>query len=90
MRKDFSDFAQWATKGRIGGLEVRGFQNCRKVCNLWIATSEKWRDNNTGEKKERTEWHSVSIFQEGVVRVAEQYLRKGSQVDIEGQLQTRK
>lgn len=78
----------------IGNLgrdpEVRTFQNGGKVCNLRIATSETWKDRNTGERKERTEWHSVAIFQEGLVRVAEQYLRKGSKVYIEGQLQTRK
>ncbi|WP_420567282.1 single-stranded DNA-binding protein [Thalassovita sp.] len=70
--------------------EVRQFQNGGKVCNLRIATSETWKDRNTGERRERTEWHSVAIFQEGLVRVAEQYLRKGSKVYIEGQLQTRK
>lgn len=70
--------------------EVRSFQNGGKVCNLRIATSENWKDRNTGEKREKTEWHSVAIFQEGLVRVAEQYLRKGSKVYIEGQLQTRK
>ncbi|MFW8592948.1 single-stranded DNA-binding protein [Cribrihabitans neustonicus] len=78
----------------IGNLgrdpEVRTFQNGGKVCNLRIATSETWKDRNTGERKERTEWHSVAIFNEGLVRVAEQYLRKGSKVYIEGQLQTRK
>ncbi len=78
----------------IGNLgrdpEVRSFQNGGKVCNLRIATSESWKDRNTGERKERTEWHSVAIFQEGLVRVAEQYLKKGSKVYIEGQLQTRK
>ncbi len=78
----------------IGNLgrdpEVRTFQNGGKVCNLRIATSETWKDRNTGERKERTEWHSVAIFQEGLVRVCEQYLRKGSKVYIEGQLQTRK
>ncbi|APG46829.1 single-stranded DNA-binding protein [Phaeobacter porticola] len=78
----------------IGNLgrdpEVRSFQNGGKVCNLRIATSENWKDRNTGERKERTEWHSVAIFNEGLVRVAEQYLRKGSKVYIEGQLQTRK
>jgi len=78
----------------IGNLgrdpEVRSFQNGNKVCNLRIATSETWKDRNTGERKERTEWHSVAIFQEGLVRIAEQYLRKGSKVYIEGQLQTRK
>ena len=78
----------------IGNLgadpEVRTFQNGGKVCNLRIATSENWKDRNTGERRERTEWHSVAIFSEGLVRVAEQYLRKGSKVYIEGQLQTRK
>src|SRR6056297_631484 len=78
----------------IGNLgrdpEVRTFQNGGKVCNLRIATSETWKDRNTGERKERTEWHSVAIFQEGLVRIAEQYLRKGSKVYIEGKLQTRK
>jgi single-strand DNA-binding protein len=78
----------------IGNLgrdpEVRSFQNGGKVCNLSIATSENWKDKNTGERREKTEWHSVSIFQEGLVRVAEQYLRKGSKVYIEGKLQTRK
>ncbi|MEQ8255556.1 MAG: single-stranded DNA-binding protein [Roseovarius confluentis] len=78
----------------IGNLgrdpEVRTFQNGGKVCNLRIATSENWKDRNTGERREKTEWHSVAIFQEGLVRIAEQYLRKGSKVYIEGQLQTRK
>ena len=78
----------------IGNLgrdpEVRSFQNGGKVCNLRIATSETWKDRNTGERREKTEWHSVAIFNEGLVRVAEQYLRKGSKVYIEGQLQTRK
>lgn len=70
--------------------EVRTFQNGGKVCNLRIATSENWKDRNTGERKERTEWHSVAIFSEPLARVAEQYLRKGSKVYIEGQLETRK
>ena len=78
----------------IGNLgrdpEVRSFQNGGKVCNLRIATSENWKDRNTGERREKTEWHSVAIFSEGLVRVCEQYLRKGSKVYIEGQLQTRK
>ena len=78
----------------IGNLgrdpEVRTFQNGGKVCNLRIATSETWKDKNTGERREKTEWHSVAIFQEGLVRIAEQYLKKGSKVYIEGQLQTRK
>ncbi|MEO1549781.1 MAG: single-stranded DNA-binding protein [Pseudomonadota bacterium] len=78
----------------IGNLgrdpEVRSFQNGGKVCNLRIATSERWKDRNSGEQREKTEWHTVAIFNEGLVRVAEQYLRKGSTVYIEGQLETRK
>jgi single-strand DNA-binding protein len=78
----------------IGNLgadpEVRSFQNGGKVCNLRIATSETWKDRNSGERKEKTEWHTVAIFSEGLVGVAEQYLRKGSKVYIEGKLQTRK
>ena len=78
----------------IGNLgrdpEVRSFPNGGKVCNLRIATSESWRDRNTGERKDRTEWHSVAIFNENLAKVAEQYLRKGSKVYIEGQLETRK
>ncbi len=78
----------------IGNLgrdpEVRSFQNGGKVCNLRIATSENWKDRNTGERREKTEWHTVAIFNEGLVRVAEQYLKKGSKVYIEGQLETRK
>ena len=78
----------------IGNLgadpEVRSFQNGGKVCNLRIATSETWKDRNSGERKERTQWHSVAIFSEPLARVAEQYLKKGSKVYIEGQLETRK
>ena len=70
--------------------EVRSFANGGKVCNLRIATSETWRDKATGERKERTEWHSVSILNEPLAKIAEQYLRKGSKVYIEGQLETRK
>jgi len=70
--------------------EVRTFQNGGKVCNLRLATSEQWRDRNTGERREKTEWHSVAIFAEPLVRIAEQYLRKGSKVYLEGQLETRK
>jgi single-strand DNA-binding protein len=70
--------------------EVRTFQNGGKVCNLRIATSESWKDRTTGERKERTEWHSVAIMSEPLAKVAEQYLRKGSKVYIEGQLETRK
>ncbi|NOX83227.1 MAG: single-stranded DNA-binding protein [Alphaproteobacteria bacterium] len=78
----------------IGNLgadpEVRKFQNGGSVCNLRIATSENWKDKNTGERREKTEWHSVAIFSEGLTRIAEQYLRKGSKIYIEGQLETRK
>ena len=78
----------------IGNLgrdpEVRSFQNGGKVCNLTVATSENWKDKNTGERREKTEWHRIAIFNDGLVRVAEQYLKKGSKVYIEGQLQTRK
>lgn len=70
--------------------ETRTFQNGGKVCNLRVATSESWKDKSTGERKEKTEWHSIAIFSEGLVRVAEQYLRKGSKVYLEGALQTRK
>ena len=70
--------------------EVRNFPNGGKVVNLRIATSESWKDKSSGDRKERTEWHSVAIFSEPVARIAEQYLRKGSKVYIEGQLETRK
>lgn len=70
--------------------EVRSFPNGGKVCNLRIATSETWRDKQSGERKEKTEWHSVAIFSEPLVRIAEQYLKKGSKVYLEGQLETRK
>jgi single-strand DNA-binding protein len=78
----------------IGNLgadpEVRRLQDGRPVANLRIATSESWRDKATGERKEKTEWHRVVIFNEGLAKIAEQYLKKGSKVYIEGQLQTRK
>ena len=70
--------------------EVRSFQNGGKVVNLRIATSETWRDRNSGERKERTEWHTVAIYNENLAKIAEQYLRKGSTVYIEGALETRK
>ena len=70
--------------------ESRSFQNGGKVVNLRIATSETWKDKQSGERKEKTEWHSVAIFSEPLGRIAEQYLRKGSKVYIEGKLQTRK
>jgi len=78
----------------IGNLgrdpEVRSFPSGGKVANLNIATSERWRDKQSGENRERTEWHRVAIYNENLVRIAEQYLRKGSKVYIEGQLETRK
>lgn len=78
----------------IGNLgadpEIRRTQDGRPVANLRVATTETWKDKNTGERRERTEWTSVVIFNEGLCRVAEQYLRKGSKVYLEGQLQTRK
>ncbi|MGV6800538.1 MAG: single-stranded DNA-binding protein [bacterium] len=78
----------------IGNLgadpEVRQFPNGGSVCSLSVATSENWKDKNTGERREKTEWHRVSIFSEGLVRVASQYLKKGSKVYLEGQLETRK
>jgi single-strand DNA-binding protein len=77
--------------GNLGAdPEVKSFQNGGKICNLRIATSEDWKDRQTGEKKERTEWHSVVLNSEGLVGVAERFLRKGSKVYIEGQLRTRK
>jgi len=77
--------------GNLGAdPEVKQFQNGGQVCNLRIATSETWRDKASGEKKEKTEWHSVAIFSEGLVRVAQNYLKKGSKVYLEGKLQTRK
>jgi len=77
--------------GNLGNEpEVRNMPSGGKVVNLSIATSESWRDKSSGEKKERTEWHRVVIFSEGLAKVAETYLRKGSKVYLEGQLQTRK
>ena len=77
----------------IGNLgadpEIRTFQNGGKVCNLRVATSESWKDKNSGEKRERTEWHTVAIF-DGLVSIAERYLKKGSKVYLEGKLTTRK
>lgn len=78
----------------IGNLgadpEIRNTQDGRPICNLSVATTDSWRDKSSGEKRERTEWHRVVIFNEGLCRIAEQYLRKGSKVYLEGQLQTRK
>ncbi|MEQ9144882.1 MAG: single-stranded DNA-binding protein [Parvibaculaceae bacterium] len=77
--------------GNLGAdPEIRNMQDGRPVCNLRVATSDSWRDKNTGERRERTEWHRVVIFNEGLCRIAEQYLKKGSKVYLEGQLQTRK
>lgn len=77
--------------GNLGAdPEIRRTQDGRPVANLSVATSEQWRDKNTGERRERTEWHRVVIFNEGLCKIAEQYLRKGSKVYLEGQLQTRK
>ena len=70
--------------------EVRLTQDNKKIVNMSIATSEQWKDRNTGERRERTEWHRVVIFSDGLANIAEKYLRKGSKVYIEGQLQTRK
>ncbi len=70
--------------------EIRRTQDGRPIANLRVATTDSWRDKNTGEKREKTEWHSVVIFNEGLCKVAEQYLKKGAKVYIEGQLQTRK
>ncbi|PCH99624.1 MAG: single-stranded DNA-binding protein [Alphaproteobacteria bacterium] len=78
----------------IGNLgsdpDIRSMQNGGRVCNLSIATSESWKDKNTGERQEKTEWHRVSIFNDGLVGVCESYLKKGSKVFVEGALQTRK
>ncbi len=78
----------------IGNLgrdpEVRTFSNGGRVCSLRVATTESWRDRESGERRERTEWHNVEIFSDGLIRVCEQFLRKGAKVYVEGQLQTRK
>ncbi len=78
----------------IGNLgadpEVRRMQDGRPIVNLRLATSESWRDKNSGERRERTEWHRVVIFNEGLAKIAEQYLKKGSKIYVEGQIQTRK
>lgn len=70
--------------------EIRSLQNGGKVANLSVATSERWRDKNSGDMQERTEWHRVVLFNERLIEVAEKYLRKGSKIYVEGQLQTRK
>src|SRR5579864_3840371 len=77
--------------GNLGAdPEVRRTQDGRPIVNLRLATSETWRDRNSGERKERTEWHRIVIFNENICKVAEQYLKKGSKIYVEGQLQTRK
>ena len=77
--------------GNLGAdPEVRRLQDGRMMVNLSIATSESWRDKQSGERREKTEWHRVVIFNEGLAKIAEQYLRKGSKIYVEGQLQTRK
>tara|TARA_X000000950_G_scaffold64365_1_gene78922 strand:+ start:43627 stop:44109 length:483 start_codon:yes stop_codon:yes gene_type:complete len=77
--------------GNLGAdPEIRQTKDGRPIANLSIATGESWKDKNTGERREKTEWHRVVIFSEGLAKIAEQYLRKGSKVYIEGQLQTRK
>ena len=77
--------------GNLGAdPEIRRTQDGRPIANLRVATSESWRDRNTGERRERTEWHRVVIFSEGLAKVAEQYLKKGARIYVEGQLQTRK
>ena len=77
--------------GNLGAdPEVKTFQNGGRICNLRMATSENWKDRQSGERKERTEWHTVTIKSDGLVGVAEKYLRKGSKIYVEGQLQTRK
>ncbi|WP_319414324.1 single-stranded DNA-binding protein [uncultured Cohaesibacter sp.] len=77
--------------GNLGAdPDIRRTQDGRPICNLSVATSESWKDRNSGERRERTEWHRVVIFNEGLCRIAEQFLRKGSKIYLEGQLQTRK
>lgn len=77
--------------GNVGqDPEVRQFQNGGQVCSFSIATSENWKDKNTGERREKTEWHRISVFSEGLIRVVQSYVKKGSKLYIEGQLETRK
>ena len=77
--------------GNVGqDPEVRQFANGGQVCSFSLATSENWKDKNTGERREKTEWHRISIFSEGLVRVVQSYVKKGSKLYIEGQLETRK
>ena len=77
--------------GNVGqDPEVRQFQNGGQVCSFSLATSENWKDKNTGERREKTEWHRISVFNEGLIRVVQSYVKKGSKLYIEGQLETRK
>jgi len=77
--------------GNVGqDPEVRQFQNGGQVCSFSLATSENWKDKNTGERREKTEWHRISVFNEGLIRVIQSYVKKGSKLYIEGQLETRK
>ena len=77
--------------GNVGkDPEIRRTQDGRPIANLTLATSESWRDKNTGEKKEKTEWHRIVVFNEGLCKVVEQYVKKGAKLYVEGQLQTRK
>ncbi|MEL7041955.1 MAG: single-stranded DNA-binding protein [Pseudomonadota bacterium] len=77
--------------GNVGqDPEVRQFQNGGQVCSFSLATSENWKDRNTGERREKTEWHRISVFSEGLIRVVQSYVKKGSKLYIEGQLETRK
>ena len=77
--------------GNVGqDPEVRQFQNGGQVCSFSLATSENWKDRNTGERREKTEWHRISVFSEGLIRVVQNYVKKGSKLYIEGQLETRK
>ena len=77
--------------GNVGqDPEVRQFQNGGQVCSFSLATSETWKDKNTGERREKTEWHRISVFSEGLIRVVQSYVKKGSKLYIEGQLETRK
>ena len=77
--------------GRLGqDPEIRNTQDGRSLCTFSLATSENWKDRNTGERKEKTEWHRIVVFNEGLVKIIEQYVKKGSNVFLEGQLQTRK
>ena len=86
-----SDFNQWTATGRLGAdPEIRRSQDGKAIVNLRIACSETWRDRNSGDRKEKTEWISVVVFNEGLAKIAEQYLKKGSKVLVQGQAKTRK